>query len=385
MNQQTNQSSPASCLKDKLADTEKKAKEAEFHKQTATMLKDLIAKSDNELNTYRDSLPSLIATWKEQDEKILELKKHLESCYPLWECYLKQSVCKDVICENWELRKTYESKLGAPELRLEYANADKDKATKQLEAWKTITKWIEKRLSDNKSLYDRICALDNCKTPLLQLYLFYFILWPQHRQLCKSPHQLLEEESYPAHAYCSDKCQPPIKPPEKECTRLVGYPWIIAPEDLDRQLTLVWQAWSDAGIREAKARSAYEQIAKDKEEYKKSSTPEAVEKTATVSLARFDKLENKPCPEESCEKEEEESEDPCEIKPCELEEEQDDEGGAKEKDLCSEYAPGVCEETAPCEEPEPEPCEEPEQKPEVSEPCDDQEAAEPLIKGKSIS
>lgn len=382
MNQQSNQSSPASCLKDKLADTEKKANEAEFHKQTAAMLKDLIAKSDKELNAYRGSLPGLMATWKEQDEKIQELKKHLESCYPQWECYLKQSVCKDVICKNWWLRKSYESTMGAPELRLEYANADKDKATKQLEAWKTLSTWIQRRLSDNKSLYDRICALDNCLSPLLQLYLFYFILWPQHRQLCKSPRQLAEKESYPEHAYCSEKCQPP----KKDCTCLVGYPWIIDPENFDCQLTLVWQAWSDAGIRETKARSAFEQIAKDKEEYKKSSTPEAVEKAAAEALVRFDRLENKPCPEEPpCGQQSDDSEDPCQIDPCKLDEEQyEEERSAEEKDPCSEDAPGVCEETDPCEEPVPEPCEEPEPKPDEAEPCDDQETA-PSLKGKSTS
>jgi hypothetical protein len=395
MTQQPNQASPTRCLKDKLANSEQKANEAEFHKQTAATLKDLIAKSETELNKYRDALPVLLTTWKDQDEKLKELKRHLETCYPEWECYLRKSVCVDVICKNWQLKQSYESKLGAPELRLQYASADKAKATEQLEAWKAISTWITKRLSDNKSLYDRICAIDNCKTPLLQLYLFYFILWPQHRQLCNSPRQLDDKrEVCPAYAYCSGECQPPVN----HCTCLIGYPWIIDPENFDCQLTNVWQAWSDAGIKEAKARSAYEQIAKDKEEYIKASTPEALEKAAKEALGRFDKLEIKPCPEEKdpCETEEKEypcnpqpdySKDPCKIDPCKLDEEGNDGGGVAAEDPCAMDAPSGCEEPEPCVEPAPEtdPCQETESGSEGKNPADykQQQAVPP--KGETAS
>ena len=176
------------CLKDLLADSTKQAKVGEFLKTAEAKLEELNKAVGKEEESYRNPYLDLSKSWSDQDKNIKELKNHLESCYPNWEHYLEEAVCKEVIQKVWELKKVYEDSIGPPEKSLYNSDADLAKAADQMEAWKTLTKWIQNRLDANKKLYDEICTLDNCKDRLFALYLFYFILLPNHRKLKEAIH-----------------------------------------------------------------------------------------------------------------------------------------------------------------------------------------------------
>lgn len=344
MTPQNNPSPVSSCLKTRLAETEAKARAAEFHKQTAAELSDLIKKKDKEIETYRSAYPGLIAQWKDQQEKFANMQAHLASCYPDWECILGLTACKEILCHNRQLKGSYEARMGEVELQLEYANADLAKAKDQLNAWKDMSKWITKRLDDNNKLFERICAVDSCKKPYMQLYLFHFVLWPSHRQLSTDPRKLQHQEVSPESAYCYGLGL------TDHCTCLVGYPWIISVGAYDCHLANAWEAWRIAGERQGAAQSAFEQIARDKAEYQALSAPAALELAVEESLRNYDKLAEKPeCPK--CPPCEPPADDPCH-QPCPPE----DDDGEQPQDCGNGSSNNPCDQPP---SPDPEPCEQP--------------------------
>ncbi len=274
------------CLKDLLPDSTKEAKVGEFRKIAESKLEGLNKAVDNEEESYRTERPNLLKSWSDQDEKIGELKKHLESCYPKWEYYLEEAVCKGVIQKVWQLKADYEAKIGPPELELYHANADLAKAAEQMEAWKTIKKWIQARLDANKQLHDEICTLDNCKDRLFALYLFYFLLLPYHRQLKEAPTNLPPKLKDPETGYCKSACS--IEPPKESAIPFCGYPWLIEADLYNCKLAEVWKIWKDAGVAQAEAQSQFDQVAKSLEEYQAASKPEAKREAAREALRRHD-------------------------------------------------------------------------------------------------
>ena len=78
MAQKSNQESSTNCLKSRLAATEEKAKAAEFYKQTAATLQELIDKSEKELSNYSSAQSGFLTTWGEQDKNLKEMKRRFE-------------------------------------------------------------------------------------------------------------------------------------------------------------------------------------------------------------------------------------------------------------------------------------------------------------------
>lgn len=274
------------CLKDLLADTSEKAKVGAFLKTAEEKLAELAKAADAEEANYRDALPNLRKKWEEQDEQIRKLEDHIKTCYPEWEHCLEEAVCKEVIQNIWRLRTELKDKLGPPEWYLELAKADLAKAASQLEAWKTILKWIQDRLDANQKLIEEICTLDNCSDRLFVPYIFYFELLPAHKQLEKAPDQLPPRERDPERAYCESACS--ATPPERSEIEFCGYPWLIGPNDYNCKLADVWEIWRKAGVAQAVAECKFEQVAKCREDYEAASDPSAKRDAARDALRRCD-------------------------------------------------------------------------------------------------
>lgn len=271
------------CLEDLVGDSTEEAKVGEFRKKAQETLVELQSGVDAEETKYREKYDEFRAKWQEQDQRICDIERRLKSCHQNWK-ELLECVCKEVIQEIWKKREQLEAKLGCPERDLEHASALFDKAQKQLDAWKTITQWIDNRLKLNAALIEEICKLDNCEDRLFALYIFFFELKPKHHQLRYPLSKLDPELRDPERAFCESACEPDPPPPDDLC----GFPWLLPPDDYNCKLARVWEKWRDAGIKKAKAEFKFEQIAKCREELAQKSTPEAKRKAARDVLRRKD-------------------------------------------------------------------------------------------------
>lgn len=277
------------CLEELLGDTVEKAKVGEFRKAAEEKLIALNAGVDAEEKAYRDELNKpngFRKIWEDQEKAICKIQSHLETCHPDWRQCIDDVVCKEVIARVWSLRRKYLKKLGKPDKKLFLASEEFDAASTQLEAWKTITAWITKRLADNQAMIDRICALDNCSDRLTAIYLFYFLLLPAHRMVAERPDGEQPSAAYtdPERYYCGSSCNAP-EPGDKE---LCGFPWIIDPDDYNCKLADVFKVWRSCGKAKAVAECEVEQIETCKKQYEESSTDAAKEEAATEALRRKD-------------------------------------------------------------------------------------------------
>lgn len=280
----TTEQTETKCLKSLLSGTIEKAKVGEFQKTAETKLAELAGGVEQEEQKYRDEIAGFRTTWKEHDEKICGIKKHLCACYADWDIH-KGVICKEVILKVWKLREKLDGSLGPPQKCLDAANADFEKAEKQLEAWKTITTWIKARLEHNTGLIEEICKLDSCTDRLFALYIFYFELLPLHEQLKKPPSELSPELLDPERAYCGSECGAP--PPESG-VKMCGFPWLITPNDYDCKLAEVWKIWRQAGVAQAEAQCKVDEIEKCREEYEAAKESDAKREAAREALRRYD-------------------------------------------------------------------------------------------------
>ncbi len=276
------------CLKDLLSDAAQRAKEGEFLKTAQAKLEELEKSAGAEEDAYRAAYQDLLDTWKEQDSKIREMKRHLKSCYPDWRDWLKECVCKEVIARVWRLKADLVAKLGPPEECLDAANADLAIAGAQLEAWTTITEWISGRLELDAGLFDEISTLDTCKDRLFALYVFFFELEPAHRRLEEAPEGLPLKFRDPERAYCAN-----CSPPEPGAMEFCGFPWLIDPDGYNCKLADVWKIWRQAGVAQVVAQCKLDQVAQCREEYEAAADPMAKRDAARDALRRCDQ---KPCP-----------------------------------------------------------------------------------------
>lgn len=282
------------CLKDLVAEHAKQAKVAEFKKAAEEKLQELATAAETEEKSYQDAKPGFDEKWKEQKEKIDGIRSHLEACFPHWQQCLEQAVCKEVIQKIWKLRDDLEGDQGQPKNDLDHADADLAKAESQMEAWKTITAWIQARLDQNQTLIDEICTLDTCTDRLFALYIFHFELLPAHAQLEKPPKDLPLALRDPERAYCESVCTP--GPPTQSEIEFVGNPWLIKPEDYDCKVADVWKVWCEAGKEQAKKQERFDQTAKTREELESASDPAAKREAAREALRRHEQPTPPPHP-----------------------------------------------------------------------------------------
>ena len=281
--QTTDTASPShNCIAELLTKSTEQAKEGEFLKAAEEKLKELADGVSDEENKYRvdekEGRDALVMEWKRQKDTICDIRKRLESCYGDWEKILKKCVCETVIAELRTLRDKYREGIGSPECELNRANSTLAETAEKLEAWKSITVWIKAQLDKNKALIEEICTLDSCKDHRFALYIFYFELWPAHQALGETP-KIIDPES----EYCTPACGKDAEPPA-----CCNYPYLIEPDKYDCTLAKAWECWKDAGIAQARAESAFEEIARIKEDYETKSDPETKRKAAAKSLRYCD-------------------------------------------------------------------------------------------------
>jgi len=266
------------------------AAKGEFDKSAKSTLEEVAKGADKAQQDYaRDTaFKEYVITWEKQEEKFKELRQRLKNCFPNWKYILEHHVCKKVIKPIRDTRQVlyhaptderlhpsckYGPKVGFCETALIHRNYCLDQAKAQLDAWKDITGWIKKRLDENQALYDEICKLDKCEDYAVALYIFFFELWPAHRNLDpynQPPPKTFEEE------YCHGRLL-------WNCD-LVGFPWLIAPDRYLDKLDEVACAWLRAGRAQAEAQAAFDQIAVLTKKLEEDDTAKARRDKATEEL-----------------------------------------------------------------------------------------------------
>jgi len=300
------------CLKGLVAESAEQSKVGEFHKKADAKLEELAKAADKEEETYRAKRDEMENKWKEQDSRISELGELLHKCNPHWEKDINDAVCTNVIHKIWDLKYEIESRLGYPELILDWVNSEFDQAGRQLDAWKTITNWIQAQQSVNEKWIEEICKLDNCKDRqerLFSLYILHFELLPSHQKLINPnpAHEFTDPEAhycgecrnrymeiskrkddgqqrfdYIIHAETSKS-----KSPKVSGSNLRGYPWLIEADKYNCEVADVWEVWRDIGISQAYAQSDYDLIIKLREQYAATSTAEAKRNAAREELKKL--------------------------------------------------------------------------------------------------
>lgn len=272
------------------------AARGEFDKSAKSTLEAIAKNADKARQDYaRDTdFREHLIRWEKEKEKVVELGKRLTNCFPNWRKILIEHVCEPVIKPIRDCRQllyydpskkcppsekppscAYGPKVGFCETTLAEKDHCLKEAKAQLDAWKDITGWIKKRLDDNQALYDEICKLDKCEDYAIALYIYFFELLPAHRAL--DPAFNSEE---PPESFEDQCCHGRLLP---DCG-LIGYPWLIDPDDYRDKLDEVACAWLKAGREQAEAEAAYDQIEVLKKKLEDDDTPASRRAKATEEL-----------------------------------------------------------------------------------------------------
>ncbi len=308
MSDNNNQDQPIKCLEALVSDISADAKLGEFRKTANEKLTELLGGVAAEEASYRDALEDLKRRWREHDDKIDEMDKHLQKCFPV-ECYKTEILCPNVIQPLRDKRQELLDALGGPDYCLELATELYETTEAEMGAWQGITQWITDRLDQNQALLDEICE-ENCKDPRFVVYLFYFVLRPAHISLDPERDKDLPVGTW---APCKDWeavcCPPPHRDPDpckpecEECdvTR-VCTPFLIDPDLYDCRLAAAWKAWRAAGECQVNAQCKVDEVEKCREDYAEMNTPEARRKEARDALRRYYCRceDSKPPPADDC-------------------------------------------------------------------------------------
>lgn len=276
-------------LKDLLQSPEE-VKVGEFDKDAQAKLAELAEGATEASNAYRAERDALRARWNEQQKRVADIKKVLESHAAEWE-RAKKKICDGVIAAVATLKTTLDAKLGPPERTRDAATAKFEAASAQLDGWKGITTWIDERLNANEALLDEYCKTDVCEDRLFGFYLFYFELLPAHSRLGTGVDEPPDEK------YCASPCAGDGASGGREASNagavapipLVGDPWLIDEKEYEDKLVGAWEAWRAAGEAQVRARYQYEQIEADREKYEAARTAEAKREKAREVLRELAK------------------------------------------------------------------------------------------------
>jgi hypothetical protein len=230
---------------------------------------------------YEAKYPSLREKWCLQQQQVQQLHAAVKCAFPPpsepWKKIVEECICKkkhELRCLEERHAKRKRCCSGPLERARDRAKALYDAAKARLDALTALAAKVESILGEDATLIKDTNALMSGPDHAVVLWLFWFKLLPQHKQLAPSDVEdsckTFADEETPAKLCEAVWCKP-CDPEEEACKPTTEeteggktdpgrpVPWLIPPKDYGTALDCAWQDYRAAKDALAKADSAFKE------------------------------------------------------------------------------------------------------------------------------